>query len=393
MRSPVWLQTNIVENVWANLYDGTADTWGTATMIESIDGESAEDPSVGIDDNGYAFAVWRQQDAASPYNIYANRYDVAGTMWEGAVLLESDDANNATAPAIAVDGDGNATAAWYQASGGPFNITANQYDTAGSMWGAAGGVDSSDVGNAIDPALGVDGAGNVIAVWAQSDGTYFNVYANRYDVGDGSWDAMDALVDSEDAGNVESPQVAVNEAGNAVAVWRQRDATLYNVWSNRYDATGDSWGTAELLETGSAGNADPPQVAIDNSGSAVAVWSQIDGVRSIWANRYDAAADSWGTAQLLESVDVGNANEPDIAMGADGNGVAVWHQTDGTRFNVYASRYSVGSDTWGAPELLEFDNTGNAQQAKVVIDAAGRALAVWSQTDGAFFNIWASRLD
>jgi hypothetical protein len=48
-----------------------------------------------------------------------------------------------------------------------------------------------------------------------------------------------------------------------------------------------AWGTAELIETDNAGTAYKPQVAIDSSGNAIAVWYQNDGTRhNIWANRF-----------------------------------------------------------------------------------------------------------
>ncbi len=49
-----------------------------------------------------------------------------------------------------------------------------------------------------------------------------------------------------------------------------------------------SWGTAVLIETDNAGSAYSPQIAVDAGGNAWAVWEQSDGTRySIWANRYE----------------------------------------------------------------------------------------------------------
>ena len=69
----------------------------------------------------------------------------------------------------------------------------------------------------------------------------------------------------------------MDPSGNAVAVWEQFDGVTVSVASNRYDAQSGSWGTAELIETG-GGESAAPQVAIDGSGNAVAVWEQLDGV-------------------------------------------------------------------------------------------------------------------
>lgn len=49
-----------------------------------------------------------------------------------------------------------------------------------------------------------------------------------------------------------------------------------------------AWGTAQLIETDNAGNATLPQIAVDGSGNAIAVWRQHDGTRdNIWANRFE----------------------------------------------------------------------------------------------------------
>ncbi len=46
----------------------------------------------------------------------------------------------------------------------------------------------------------------------------------------------------------------------------------------------------------------------------------------------------FGTAALIET-DAGNASNPQIAFDANGNALAVWEQSDGTRSNIWANRY------------------------------------------------------
>ena len=70
-------------------------------------------------------------------------------------------------------------------------------------------------------------------------------------------------------------------------MWVQSDGTMHNIWANRY-VSGVGWQTAELIETDNAGSAYYSQIAIGQDGNAVAVWRQSDGIRdNIWANRYD----------------------------------------------------------------------------------------------------------
>ena len=108
------------------------------------------------------------------------------------------------------------------------------------------------------------------------------------------------------------------------------------------------WGTAQLIETENSGNAVDPQIAIDASGNALAVWYQ-DGDATaatrydIWANRYTASTGLWGTATLIETDNAGNALGPQIAFDASGNAIAVWQQdgdaTAATRNDIWANRY------------------------------------------------------
>jgi hypothetical protein len=147
-----------------------------------------------------------------------------------------------------------------------------------------------------------------------------------------------------------------------------------------------TWAPAHLMGTGSATESPAPQVAVDAAGNAMAVWKQSDGaVTSIWARRYIVEIE-WEDAQLLELDDAGSAENPRIASDAQGNAIAVWVQSDGTRANAWSHRYVAGTG-WGSAELLETDDTAAAADARIGIDAAGNAIAVWTQAD----ELWARR--
>jgi hypothetical protein len=99
------------------------------------------------------------------------------------------------------------------------------------------------------------------------------------------------------------------------------------------------WGSAQFAETDNTGDAFRPEVAVDPSGNALAVWEQFDGTRgNIWANRFTPAT-GWGTAQLLETDNTREAVSPRVAVDSSGNALAVWYQFDGTRYNILANRF------------------------------------------------------
>ena len=136
-----------------------------------------------------------------------------------------------------------------------------------------------------------------MAVWRQWDdqGVAISIWANRYDVGSGSWGT--ATLIETGSGAADNPDVAMDSSGNAIAVWKQSDGTFDSIYANRY-VVGQGWGTATLIET-QTGNADFPKVAADGNGNAIAVWQQ---KKSIWANRFASA-----TATVTTFTDVTTA--------------------------------------------------------------------------------------
>jgi hypothetical protein len=378
----VWAQHDGTSyNIWANRYTASAG-WGTAGLIETGTGD-ANSPQIAIDANGNAIAVWHQSDGTRD-NIWANRY-TAGAGWGTASLIETGDGTT-TYPQIAIDANGNAIAVWRQYDGTRYNIHANRYDAAGAGWGTASLIESGN-GNVLEPQIAVDPNGNAMAVWPQVDGTSYSIWANRYIAGAG-WGTA-SLIDTA-AGAAHEPQIAIDPNGNVIAVWIQQDGTAFSIHANRYDAAGAGWGTASLIET-ATGEAYDPQIAIDRSGNAIAVWRQFDGTRfNIHANRY-AAGTGWVEASLIETGD-GGAYGPQIAFDPNGNAIAVWYQFDSAYASIYANRYTAAAG-WGTASSIE-TSAGDVGNPQIAFNPNGKAIAVWPQSDdNGYYNVWANRFE
>ncbi len=366
-----------VGSAWTSITGATAATYATPATVRASD-------------NGAQFRVVITNAVGSATSNAATLTVLAAVSkrWGTPQSLRTGGDQTTTTAELAMDGSGNALVVWGQelsASLSRVDAWSNRY-TAGSGWGAAQVIETNDASNTQQPQIAVDAAGNGLAVWAQSDGTRVSIWANRYVAGSG-WGAAQ-LIETDNAGSAALPNVAVDGSGNALAVWSQSDGTRYNVWSNRYTA-GSGWGTAELIETDNAGDAariSAPQIAFDGSGNALAVWEQTDGTRTnIWSNRYTAGG-GWGTAQLIETDNAGRARLPSLAIDGAGNALAVWEQSDGTLSNIWANRYTMGSG-WGSAQLIETDGAGvGASEAYVGFDGSGNAMAVWTQRDAANKN-------
>jgi hypothetical protein len=325
----VWRQhhpTMIDIRPWASHYTPSVG-WAAAEAIGAVGATIADlDVAVAVAPGSDAMSVWHQRDGDRA-DVWANHY-TSGGAWGTAGLIEAEDGGSARNPVVTVDGNGNAIAVWQQ-NDGMDNFIASNRSTPSGVWGAAGSIDNGP-GVSSNPRVSSDPLGNAMAVW-----TGGGVKANRYAMS-GGWGAAEDI--RQTLGNLQSEtDVGVSADGTTIAVWGQFDAMMPNVWANRY-VPGDGWGTALRIGPDPAGNSRAHRVAVDANGNAVAVWQQSDGTRSnIWANQYVAGA-GWATAELIESEDLGDAQRPRIAVDPDGNAIAVWYQDDGTRVNAWANR-------------------------------------------------------
>lgn len=364
----VWSQH---DGAWYSIYGirfSAGSGWGATSDVEAASG-NASNPQVAMDAGGNATAVWYSG------NVYGNRADAAGN-WDGAGLL-SDAVGLASAPSVAMNGAGDAMAVWHQFDGSSDKPYARRY-TAGGGWEAVQTIGAG----AANARVAMDASGHAIAVWRQVDGGTYGIFAARYTPGVG-WSVPQAIDDS--ASEAVVPDIAMSSGGDAVVVWSQVDGAVQGVHAARYTPAG-GWEPAQVLDTGTA-YATNPQVAMDGSGNAIAVWRQYDGSRHRIYTRRLAAGGSWDATVQIESPAGSDAWEPFVAQDASGRAIAIWLQWQSTTFGVFVNRYTPGSG-WGTAELLA-DATDNAQTPRVAIDATGRAIAAWLQSEGTRNEVFA----
>ena len=379
-------------NIYANRY-ALATGWGTPQRINpGIALETAQQPHVAIDDNGNAIAVWMQSDFArnrSANDIWASRY-TAQAGWSAPVLIESSFAD-AGSPRVSMDGAGNAIAVFWQHIGERIGIYATRFEPA-TGWGRTMAVETDNSFEGVVPQIAMDASGRATVVWQAVVFTAgavsgYQVRGNRYTPAAG-WDSA---VSVGVAYSNPSPRVAVDSSGYAVAVWVAPDGAWDSIWSSRTTA-GGGWTQPVLIETDNTNSARNPHVAFDGSGNAIAVWAQSDGLRdNIMANRYVAGA-GWGGAVLIETDNAGSAYEPQVVIDGSGNATAVWSQRNvaGFTFNAWANRYSPATG-WGTPTVID-SSPEPARSTQIAIDGLGNVTAVWAQTSGTRTDIWANAL-
>ena len=228
-----------------------------------------------------------------------------------------------------------------------------------------------------------------MAAWSQHNGTRYVVNASRYQ--DGAWSAPVQVDNPAVTGDVNRPEFAMDGAGNTTIVWDQDNGTRNVVYASRY--SDGAWSApAQLGDPAATKNASSPAIAVDSTGNMMAVWQQSNGTRYlIHASTYKNGA--WSApAQVDSPTATGSAYDPKIAMDGVGNAIAAWYQHNGTRHVVYTSRYSNGA--WSAP--VRVDNgtaTEEAYSPAMGLDAAGNLMAVWVQINGTTPTLNFARLE
>ncbi len=290
-------------------------------------------------------------------------------------------------PRVAVNSNGNGMAVWesVRVTGISFDIAFSYYTNTG--WSSPDIIPlinplpvNSFYENSRNPEVAIDLEGNAIAVWRQGDAQFeFNIWSSRYIPGSG-WSQRERISDSFlDASD---PQIAFNANGNALAIWRGGAGIQWN----RYTA-GVGWGPTALPQVISAFGADAREAILTTNANcdAMAIWTQKENFAGnrldLWSSRYSVATQTWGTPQLVETDNSGSIfYTKKVVMDSTGIATVVWSQYDGTRLHVLANRHVDGA--WGVATPIETNNTspkGTAFDPRIAIDGSGNVQAIWRQ--------------
>jgi hypothetical protein len=241
------------------------------------------------------------------------------------------------------------------------------------------------------PQVEINDAGSAVAVWQTISNGKISIWASRYEPGVG-WDT-EQTIEADDRRNAFNPKLGLDEAGNALVVWNHRGGGRLNIVATRY-LIGSGWGTPAAIDVSTAGNSRDVQIAMTAAGNAIAIWQQDDGSSvNVWSNTYDLL-NGWGIADYVENnTDGGNALRPRIGVDGSGNAIAVWQQRSGDTRAIWASRWD---GSWDAAQLIEPVDYARAGRPDIAVDGDGNAIVVWEQDDsgnGGDTSVWASRYD
>ena len=304
-------------------------------------------PAVALAPDGRAVAVWVGLATSISGTLEASVRPPGGA-WSTPVQVSPD----AGPPHLGIDGTGNAIAVW--ASPGGIETASLP---AGGRWSA---VQTLATGGSA-PDLAVNALGAAVVTWT---GTGGSIVADSGTVlGDFTEPVTVAAAQFRQGG----AHVALDDTGQAALVWRGRTTDLA---ATRGDGT---WSAPTTLATNVSGAATGSlDVAIDRAGNAVAVMQRLHAVGAsytspLYASRRQAGG-TWGSAGLLSGLD-DSTGQPTIVADAAGSFVAAWNA--GGR--LMAATSLGGGSAFGAPVAVG-SNFGSIRLAI----ASGRAVLMWT---------------
>jgi hypothetical protein len=379
------------------------------------------------DQSGNAFLTWGQYDSGPNYTLQTKRFSVDSEQWGSNVILRAS-GPHAHSAQIRVTRNGDAVVIWQQANGGLSSLRTSYYDASTNLWSDSYVLsDSMGTGPAYLASLEMDGAGNAIAVWSNVDGSTPKVYTSRFNARSRTWSPSQPIESSSVQAYL--PRVIVAENGNAIAIWSQTSGTSFSIYASTFDAASGVWNSsrpvgglpqmttalftayhrinfngevlvgfriqdstfANAVYTSSGSVVDGigtarticsvcsvSDLAIDSNGNHLLITSESDYQTSWLMARRNGSGESWQPAIRLDTAGSRSARGAQLATDSSGNAVAVWLQEDQNNvLNAFGNYFSVLTNAWGAPQLIE-DNPSAISGVKVTIDPQGNATAIWS---------------
>ena len=334
-------------------------------------------PRVAMDRAGNAMTVWNQTSSL----ILARRYSAADRTWDQPVPIPGSLLGHILD--MVMDLEGNATVL-YQGSVGVF---VTSYSASSRTWSQLQLVFlltstrcRFEFGRMV-----VDVIGEVRFVWTYTCSTpgggptVSTIYAGGTAIG------------SVTGGVATRPDISLDTAGNAVALWveaRQNAETL--VRSAYYSAGARKWGPPTTVFTGPGGaQVLGPRLDTDGSGNILAVGQFGGGDARVRSARFDRASFTWG--EVTDLSDGPAVSVPEVAVDVSGNAVAMWAEQHGDAMRLHAALYNAESAEWSRP----VDVTPCGKQSggpSVAFDGYGNLTASWWESDGAQTVIRAARV-
>jgi hypothetical protein len=361
-------------------------------------------PSVGTDAAGNFVVVW--EDYGVPgYAVRGQRYSANGSPL-GSEFVVTGGLNYSYQPSMAVAGSGKFVVVWqrYQFPAGS-EVFGQVFDAAGTPQGTEFQVNTYTTNSQRGASVAVDGTGNFVVVWNSygQDGSDYGVFARRFQA-DGTAIGAEFQVNTYTTSaqyGVRSA-VAMTTDGRFVVVWNGfgQDGSGYGILGQRFKADGTPDGSEFQVNTYTTNDQRGSVVAVDPAGNFVAVWQSLtqDGSDyGVFGRRFSAVGTPLGAEFQVNTYTTTTQNGPVVTMGGSGNFVVVWQSygQDGSSAGVFGQQFNSDASPRGAEFQVNTYTTSGQRVPAVAMDAGGKFVVAWQSLgqDGSSNGIFGQRYE
>ncbi|NMC19448.1 MAG: hypothetical protein GYA33_03415 [Thermogutta sp.] len=299
--------------------------------------------------------------------------------------------DNQTAPAVAMNNNGDYVVVWVSPGQGGdtgttnTNIIAQRYNRRGEPEGPEFIVNTIETGNQVEPDVAMDDAGNFVVVWSgegdtDADGIWARVF-DRF----GTPQGQQFRVNQYRLNPQYTPKVAMDSVGNFVVTWSSygQDFDSNAVIGRRYNRFGQALGDEFMVNVPNPASQRNSDVAMDDAGNFVVVWMSDGQDGNDWgvvARVFNADGTPRTGEILATQYRVNRQIDPRVAMDADGDFVITWSSfgQDGSGYGVLARRFAPDGTAKGDEFLVNQTALHWQYQSDVAMDKAGNFTITWT---------------
>ena len=339
-------------DIYGQMCDDTGKFVGANFKVNNIDGTNLQQstPDVARNPAGSFVVVW-QDDRNGNYDIYAQRYNAAGTLQGDNLVVENGSASQIS-PSVAMDSLGNFVVVWQDSVNGNWDIFGLRFNSSGTPQGTkfkvneSAGTDSSQ----ITPTVGMDKNGNFVVAWydcRNSSQMKGDIYSQRFNSSGGAI-GNNFLVSGDLGSQVQiEPTISVSGSGDFIIAWADWRNSQSDIYAQRYNSTGETEGINFRVNSATGYISwRYPSVALTPSDEFVITWTHNN---DIIAQEYNSSGVAVDGNFLVNNYSTASQNRSDVSS-TGAYTYFVWqdYRNGVTNPDIYAKVV-----TWGWSEVPE----------------------------------------
>ena len=341
----VWevLNSSTQDIMFSRSTDGGASFSAPMNLSNGLAGPSS--PQIAADASGNLYVVW--ENDVSPLGIFFSRSTDGGVTFSLPAEISLNTQGSIT-PQLAVDSTGNVSVVWEDDMSGISDVSFAHSSDSGATFSVPISL-SNNVGNSVSPQIALDSTGNIDVTWNNDSPGSFNIFFSRSADKGTTFSAPKNV--SSSFGQAGNPQVATDSAGNINLVWSDNlpPASETDIYFSRSTDGGKTFSSPQNLSNDS-GFSDNPWLTIDAANNIDVAWEdRTPGNKDIFFSRSTDSGATFSTPFNLSN-DSGMSIAVQMAADKLGNLNVTWQDSTPGPSQIFFSRLA-GTVTQNQPPV------------------------------------------